>query len=78
LGAKLVRGAYMEKERERAAQNGYPSPIQDTKENTDRDYDLAVQFCIENVNKIALCAGTHNEKSSMDLALLMQSIKIFH
>jgi len=72
LGAKLVRGAYMEKERERATQNGYPSPIHDTKENTDRDYDLAVQFCIQNINKIAICAGTHNEKSSMDLALLMQ------
>ena len=72
LGAKLVRGAYMEKERERAAELGYPSPIQDTKENTDKDYDLAVQFCVENINKIALCAGTHNEKSSMDLAMLMQ------
>jgi proline dehydrogenase len=76
LGAKLVRGAYMEKERERAAQQGYPSPIQDTKENTDKDYDLAVQFCVEHVDRIALCAGTHNEKSSMDLALLMQSKNI--
>jgi proline dehydrogenase len=66
----------MEKERERASLLGYPSPIQDTKENTDKDYDLAVQFCIENVDKIALCAGTHNEKSSMDLALLMQSKNI--
>lgn len=76
LGAKLVRGAYMEKERERAAQMSYPSPIQDTKEATDKDYDLAVQFCVEHIDRIALCAGTHNEKSSMDLALLMQEKKI--
>lgn len=76
LGAKLVRGAYMEKERERAAQMNYPSPIQNTKEATDKDYDLAVQFCVEHIDRIALCAGTHNEKSSMDLALLMQEKKI--
>ncbi|MBL7889759.1 MAG: proline dehydrogenase family protein [Bacteroidia bacterium] len=76
LGAKLVRGAYMEKERERAAQMSYPSPIQDTKEATDKDYDLAVQFCVEHIDRIALCAGTHNEKSSMDLAVLMQEKKI--
>jgi proline dehydrogenase len=72
LGAKLVRGAYMEKERARAAEKGYPSPIQDTKENTDKDYDAALLFCVENINKIAICAGTHNENSSMHLAQLMK------
>ena len=71
VGAKLVRGAYMEKERERAAQMGYPSPIQDTKENSDKDYDLAVEFCVENIDRMGLCAGTHNEKSSMLLVQLM-------
>ncbi|MBL7882425.1 MAG: proline dehydrogenase family protein [Bacteroidia bacterium] len=76
LGAKLVRGAYMEKERERAKQLSYPSPIQDAKENTDKDYDLAVLYCIENIQKIGLCAGTHNEKSSMDLALLLNTKNI--
>ncbi len=76
LGAKLVRGAYMEKERARAFEKNYPSPIQDNKENTDKDYDLAVRFCIEHISKIAFCAGTHNEKSSMDLAMLMQEKKI--
>lgn len=76
LGAKLVRGAYMEKERARAAEKNYPSPIQDTKEATDKDYDLAVLFCVEHLNKIAFCAGTHNEKSSMDLAVLMDSKNI--
>ena len=72
LGAKLVRGAYMEKERARAAEKGYPSPIQDTKEHTDRDYDAALLFCVEHSDRIAICAGTHNENSSMYLAKLMK------
>jgi len=76
LGAKLVRGAYMEKERKRAAEKNYPSPIQDTKENTDYDYDAAILFCIEHIDRIAICAGTHNENSSMKLATLMQEKNI--
>jgi proline dehydrogenase len=71
VGAKLVRGAYMEKERKRAAEKGYASPIQDTKENSDRDYDLALQYCVENIDRMGLCAGTHNEKSSLWLVELM-------
>lgn len=78
LGAKLVRGAYMEKERERAAKMNYPSPIQETKADTDRDYDLAVQFCIDHVERIGLCAGTHNEKSSLQLVQLLEEKKIRH
>ena len=76
LGAKLVRGAYMEKERNRAIEKDYPSPIQETKENTDADYDSAVEFCTENISQIAICAGTHNENSSMKLADLMQKKNI--
>lgn len=76
LGAKLVRGAYMEKERARAKEKNYPSPIQDTKEHTDRDYDEALLFCIENINRIAICAGTHNENSSMKLVQLMKEKNI--
>jgi len=76
LGAKLVRGAYMEKERIRAAEKAYPSPIHDTKQNTDTDYDEAVLFSIEHANRIAICAGTHNENSSMKLAESMQRMHI--
>ncbi len=76
LGAKLVRGAYMEKERARAIEKNYPSPIQDTKEHTDKDYDAALLFCSENISKIAICAGTHNENSSMKLAELMKEKNI--
>lgn len=71
LGLKLVRGAYMEKERARAEKMGYTSPIQKNKANTDKDYDLAIAFCIEHIDRIALCAGTHNEKSSAKLTQLL-------
>ena len=53
LGAKLVRGAYMEKERARAEENGYPSPIQPDKEASDRDYNAAVLFCVEHLDHIS-------------------------
>jgi proline dehydrogenase len=76
LGAKLVRGAYMEKERARAIEKNYPSPIHDTKVNTDSDYNSAIEFCTENISRIAICAGTHNENSSMNLAAIMQKKNI--
>ncbi len=67
LGAKIVRGAYMEIERDRAVEKGYPSPIQPTKDASDRDYDLAILFCLDQLDKIAFMAGTHNEESSLML-----------
>ncbi len=63
LAVKLVRGAYMEKERERAVELDYESPIQPDKAATDRDYDLAIDYCLENIEDIAFVAGTHNQKS---------------
>jgi len=65
---KLVRGAYMEKERERAREKGYPSPIQPNKESTDRDFDAALLLGLDNLDHCAFSAGTHNEKSSLLLA----------
>ncbi|MBS1638259.1 MAG: proline dehydrogenase family protein [Bacteroidetes bacterium] len=76
VGAKLVRGAYMEKERERAKEQNYPSPIQDTKEDSDKDYNAAVSFCIEHIDMMGLCAGTHNEHSSMRLVEMMAEKQI--
>lgn len=67
-GIKLVRGAYMEKERERAIKMNYPSPIQANKEATDQDFNAALDFIIENLKDFALVAGTHNEESSAYLA----------
>lgn len=71
LGVKLVRGAYMEKERKRATDFSYPSPIQPNKEASDQDYDLALHYCVDHIDRISLCAGTHNEASSMLLVDLM-------
>jgi len=71
LGAKLVRGAYMEKERRRALENGYPSPIQPDKESTDRDYNAAVEFCIAHIDRIALIVASHNEYSNLYAVELM-------
>ncbi|ATL47950.1 proline dehydrogenase [Chitinophaga caeni] len=71
LGAKLVRGAYMEKERKRAEEMGYPSPIQPSKDATDRDYDKAVMFCLDHLDEIAVFIGTHNENSCMLAARLL-------
>ncbi|MEH6306841.1 proline dehydrogenase family protein [Olivibacter sp. CPCC 100613] len=68
VGAKLVRGAYMEIERERAEKMGYPSPIQPNKEAADNDYNEAIHFCLDNLDKIGFMAGTHNEASSYLLA----------
>jgi proline dehydrogenase len=71
VGAKLVRGAYMEKERARAIEKKYPSPIQDSKEKSDIDYNAALDECVKNIDMMGLCAGTHNEKSSLFLVELM-------
>jgi proline dehydrogenase len=73
LGIKLVRGAYMEKERERAAKMDSPSPIQPDKESTDRDYNKALEFCIEHLDRAAIVCAGHNEFSALHLAELMNS-----
>lgn len=78
LGAKLVRGAYMEKERARAAEKGYPSPIQPDKESCDRDYDAGVKFCIDHLDDVSLILASHNEHSNMAAAKLMQERNIPH
>ena len=66
----------MEKERERAEKNGYPSPIQPTKAATDVDYDKAIRFCIDNIDRISICAGTHNERSSFLLTEIMKENQV--
>lgn len=65
LGAKLVRGAYMEKERERASTQGYPSPIHENKAATDDAFNAAVRFCVDNYKDIASCNASHNRESAM-------------
>ncbi|WP_257574672.1 proline dehydrogenase family protein [Hydrobacter penzbergensis] len=78
LGMKLVRGAYMEKERARAAEKGYPSPIQPDKDSTDRDYNLALKYCIEHLEEIAIIVATHNEASCLYVVELLNEKGISH
>ena len=72
LGVKLVRGAYMEKERERAEEKGYVSPIQPDKESTDGDYDSAVNFCIDHIENIASIVASHNDYSNLHATELLK------
>lgn len=72
LGAKLVRGAYMEKERKRAEEKNYPSPIQPDKESSDRDYNAGVKFCIDHIDRVALVVASHNEYSNLYATQLLQ------
>ena len=71
VGVKLVRGAYMEKERIRAQEKGYPSPIHATKPDVDMAYNNALHLCIDNIDQMGICIGTHNEDSCKILVQLM-------
>lgn len=76
LGVKLVRGAYMEKERARALEKGYDSPIQPDKAASDRDFNAAVQYCLENLGDIAVVVASHNENSNQLAAATMDRLGI--
>ena len=76
VGAKLVRGAYMEKEARVAQQQGYPNPLNPSKAATDGLFNAAVQFCVAHLGRMALCAGTHNEESCYRLLDLMKKLGI--
>lgn len=78
LGAKLVRGAYMDKERKRAAEKGYPSPIQPDKETCDKDYNAAVEFCISHLDSISLIVASHNEYSNLYTTQLLDKKGLPH
>lgn len=71
LAVKLVRGAYMEAERERAEEKGYPSPIHADKTATDEDFNAAIEYCLKHLGEIAFVDATHNEDSAMLLARRM-------
>jgi proline dehydrogenase len=73
---KLVRGAYMEKERDRAKEMGYPSPIHETKEDTDADYNAAVEYCLRHRDSMSFVAASHNEESCGLLAAQMDEMGV--
>jgi proline dehydrogenase len=72
LGMKLVRGAYMDKERERAIEFNYPSPIHVNKQSTDDDYNAALEYCINPLNDVYIIVGSHNEYSNLYAAQLLE------
>lgn len=72
LGIKMVRGAYMEKERARAEEMGYPSPIHPDKEGTDNAFNKGLSFCLDNKQRITFMCGSHNEYSNLYLTVLME------
>ena len=76
IGLKIVRGAYHEKEIERALEKGYNIPVHEKKTNTDKDFNNALKFCIKNINHISICSGTHNIESSTYLLKLMKEHSI--
>lgn len=76
LGAKLVRGAYMEKERARAERLGYESPIHPNKAATDDAYNTGIRFCLDNYERIAFCNATHNQDSCLLQASLIEQRKL--
>jgi len=73
IGMKIVRGAYIEKENKRAEEMGYPSPICKSKEETDNNYDVTMVYMMDNLDRMSIFAGTHNETSSYKLMELMQT-----
>jgi len=76
MAVKLVRGAYMEKERARAKEMGYPSPIHATRADTDADFNAAIEYCLRHFEDMAFVAGTHNEQSTQLLARRMDELGI--
>lgn len=73
IGMKIVRGAYMEKENSRAEEMGYPTPICESKEATDINYDVTMEYMMDNLDVMSIFAGTHNESSSYKLIEMMES-----
>ncbi len=71
IGMKVVRGAYMEKENNRAQEKGYPTPICESKQATDDNFNAAVEYMTSNLEKMAIFAGTHNEVSSYKLMQIL-------
>ena len=76
MGFKLVRGAYMEKERIRANRKKYICHIHKNKDSCDYDYNKASKYCIDNIEDMALCFGTHNEESTERVVKLMKEKNI--
>ena len=76
LGVKLVRGAYLEKERQRSHEENYSEPLHKSKHDTDRDFNAAVDLCLQNLETVYFCVGTHNEESCIHLCDKMKKLSL--
>lgn len=76
LGYKIVRGAYMEKERERALEKAYDSPICKDKITTDKNFNDCLLYIMENLSDISIFVGTHNEESTYLAMKIMDDLGI--
>jgi len=80
FGAKIVRGAYLEKERKLALDQGYPDPINPTYEATGQMYDRVVDFMTEHISKVGdrcnIVCGTHNEAGALHAASRLTELAI--
>ncbi len=76
VGVKLVRGAYMEKENQRAEEKGYPTPICPSKQATDDNFDAGIRYMLDHLGELSLFAGTHNEESSYKVMEIMRQKEI--
>ncbi len=76
IGVKIVRGAYLEKENERAEEHGYPTPICASKKATDTNFDTTLRYCLEHLDRITVFIGTHNEASTYLALQLMNEMRI--
>ena len=72
----MVRGAYHGQEIERANSLNYPCPVHRKKEDTDKDFNLAQKFCVENIDRISFCSATHNQESTIYLTELIHQHNI--
>ena len=76
FGLKLVRGAYMEKERNLAVSMNVESPICDSKNDTDKNFNSGLDFVFNNLNRISFVCASHNEDSILKVMNMMESKKL--
>jgi proline dehydrogenase len=76
LGAKIVRGAYMEKERDRAEKFGYNCPIHNDKKSVDKDFNEAAEFCLQHLSDLAVCIASQSEESNKIAIQLMNKLNL--
>ncbi|TVZ51575.1 proline dehydrogenase family protein [Dokdonia sp. Hel_I_53] len=74
VGVKIVRGAYMEKENQRALEKGYLTPICANKAATDKNFNHTLRYIFDHIKDMSPFLGTHNEDSCLLATEIMHEI----